>query len=160
MSGYVRRAGMSWVNIPACEDEAMKKLILLVAFTLPLMAQAQPPEGQDWWACQSVASSGLAYEGGQWKPANFSHNERFILIGEGAGVTKASAAKALGTPEGAVNCQLNPYGEFFCFTSLTGLSFGFSTKTENGAIGRILGGVADGEERDTMHVLSFMCTKG
>ena len=66
----------------------MKKLIVLIICNLPLMGQAQPSEGQDWWACQSVASSGLTYEGGQWKPQNFAHNKRFILIGEGDGVTQ------------------------------------------------------------------------
>ena len=40
VSGYVRGAGMSWVNIPAWEDEAMKKLIAVLAVIFSIDAAA------------------------------------------------------------------------------------------------------------------------
>ena len=139
----------------------MKTIWTLIFLVTPWMAQAQPPEDKDWWACQSVENSGAIWEGGQWKPRTFKLNDRFILIGEGAGVTKASVTKVLGVKESDLECQpAILYGETYCFVWLTGTSFGFSAKTGNGAIGRIYGGLDDGAKRDTINVKAFECAKG
>ncbi len=39
---------MSWVKTPACEDEEMKKLILLFALALPLIGQAEALQQVPW----------------------------------------------------------------------------------------------------------------
>ena len=77
----------------------MKKLIALLAVTLPLVGQAEPPEGQDWWACQSVAAGGLIWEKPSWRATRFNHDFRFILIGVNNTITEASAAKAMDSPD-------------------------------------------------------------
>ena len=108
----------------------MKKLILLVAFTLPLMAQAQPPEGKDWWACQSVKAGGLHWNNGQWKSTGFHHDERFILIGDDENVvTLESVGKVFGTRPDQIVCRLifhasrvsciSEFSETFVFDSTT-----------------------------------------
>ena len=142
----------------------MKKLIALLAVALPLVGQAQPPEGKEWWACQSVESGGLIWENGRWRATLFNHDERFVLIAEGGGLTKASVAKAMDSPETALICSYeNVQGNTFCVSRWTGISFAFNPETGLGAMGGILGAIyepsADGL-RDSMSVTPFECAKG
>ena len=138
----------------------MRLLIPLLTILLPLSASAQPPEGQDWWACQSVASAGLRWEDRQWKTTKFKHDERFILIAEGDGLQKESVAKAMGTSIDSIECR--KWLVTFCISEASGESLGFMPDTGNGAITSIFGGVqASGREiRDTVAVTPFECTKG
>jgi len=137
----------------------MRLLISLLAILLPLSASAQPPEGQDWWACQSVESAGLNWEYRQWKATTFNHDERFILIAEGDGLQKESVAKAMGSSVASIECS--GWHGTFCI-DVVGQSFGFMPDTGNGAMTSIFGGVqASGrEDRDSLIVTPFECTKG
>ena len=58
----------------------MKSLIAIAALLASMSVCAQRPEGQDWWACQSVAAAGLIREDNRWKTAAFNHDARFTLI--------------------------------------------------------------------------------
>lgn len=139
----------------------MKKLILLVALALPLMGQAQPSEGQDWWACQAVQSAGLSWEDGRWEAARFRADNRFILVARGNGITTESAAKAMETNVGGVTCSSpNSAGHVYCISNWVGTSLVFGTRTGNGAIAEILGGASDGDTKDTLSVDPFECVKG
>ena len=142
----------------------MRLLISLITILLPLSASAQPPEGQDWWACQSVESAGLNWEDRQWKTTRFKSNERFILIAEGDGLQKESVAKAMGTSTGAIECPEAMGLEFFtyCIDEYMGTSFAFHSKNGQGTIATIFGGVqsSDRDDRDSLTVMPFECTKG
>ena len=145
----------------------MKKLILLIAMTLPLMGQAQPPEGAEWWACQAVASAGLNWEDRQWQPARFKPNKRFILVAGDDGVSKASVAKALGMPSGGeiglICSSDNIANDTFCINNWTGQSFGFRPLTGKGALGGMTGAMMEPEDngyRDSNYVTPFECVKG
>jgi hypothetical protein len=137
----------------------MKKLIALLAFTLPLVGQAQPPEGQDWWACQSVKAGGLHWKNGQWKTTGFNHDDRFILISQGQSITLESAAKAMDV--GEVSCSVSYSGKVTC-VGKTGTTLMFSPETGNGGISELMGAVgsSDDQYRDTLSVLAFECAKG
>ena len=142
----------------------MKKLVALLAVALPLMGQAQPPEGQDWWACQSVEYGGLKWENGKWKGTLFNHDKRFVLIAEDGGLKKSSVAKAMDAyPEELICSNQNVAGHIFCLSEWTGDSFGFDPQTGNGSIGGILGAVLEPSangSRDTLGVTAFECAKG
>ena len=135
----------------------MKKLILLVVFTLPLMAQAQPPEGQDWWACQSIASAGLIYELGKWEATGFISEQKFILIADGDSLSTSSVLKAGIEPK--PKCRVSTLGKISCTDTLGG-SLLFNKALGRGAISQIYGGASDGDTRDTLSVTPFECTKG
>ena len=136
----------------------MKKLILLVVFTLPLIAQAQPPEGQDWWACQSIEKAGLNFEDGRWMPKKFKPDRRFILIAGDEGITKASASKAMDANEWGVFCSSsNVDGDIFCISHWVGVSLAFDKDTGKGAMSNILGGIYNS---DSLSVEPFECVKG
>ena len=137
----------------------MKKLIALLAVTLPLVGQAQPPEGQDWWACQSVKAGGLHWENGQWRSTGFNHDNRFILISDGDNITVESASKAMSSTD--VSCNVNWKSRITCVGGF-GTTMLFSPESGNGAISELLGGVVSSDEqyRDTLSVLAFECAKG
>ena len=138
----------------------MKKLIALLAVALPLVGQAQPPEGQDWWACQSVAVGGLIWEKPSWRATRFIHDDRFILIGVNNTITEASAAKAMTASD--VRCGLANSGRTYCMSFSLGTALSFNPATGNGAIAEIIGGTGSGlaEERDTLSTMAFECAKG
>ena len=137
----------------------MKKLILLVVFTLPLMAQAQPPEGQDWWACQSVQNAGLIYQSGAWESVYFSDELKFVLIADVSSLTTESVYKAGITTK--AECRANPFtlGTVSC-TDISGGHLFFDKRLGRGAISHIYGGAMDGDVRDTLSVTPFECAKG
>lgn len=138
----------------------MKKFIALLAVTLPLMGQAQPSEGQDWWACQSVEVGGLIWEKPSWRATRFKHDDRFILIGGSNTITEASAAKAMSAID--VRCRLADSGKTFCMSFTLGTALSFNPATGNGAIAEIIGGTGSSlsEERDTLSTMAFECAKG
>lgn len=139
----------------------MKKLIALLAVNLPLAGQAQPPEGQDWWACQSVKAGGLSWENQQWNSATFAHSKRFILIADGDGLTPESIVKATGAIGSEFAECVDEGVGIYCITAL-GTSFGFNPATETGVITEIAGGVVGPmfDTRDTVSVMPFECAKG
>ena len=138
----------------------MRLLIYLLAILLPLSASAQPPEGQDWWACQSVESAGLDWENRQWKTTRFNHSDRFILIAEGDGLQKLSVAKAMGTSTDTIGCTEEVFT--YCIDEFLGKSFAFHSGNGQGTIANIFGGVqsSDRDQRDSLTVTPFECTKG
>ena len=137
----------------------MKKLILLVVFTLPLMGQAQPPEGQDWWACQSVESAGLHFEDGKWKLTWFNHDDRFILIGDETNlVTVDSVGKIFKTQPQYIECGVES-SRVSCI-SVFGESFMFDIQTARGGTSNLTGSTVAGVRRDTIDVTPFECAKG
>ena len=142
----------------------MKKLILLVVFTLPLMAQAQPSEGQDWWACQEVQAAGLAWEGGNWVATGFEVSKRFLLVADGEGLTQHSVSRAMDVNLDSVICTSdNAQGQTFCICKLTGKSLGFDRRTGMGAMGNIFGALwepVQNDYRDSLDVAPFECVKG
>ena len=139
----------------------MKKLILLIALTLPLMGQAQPPEGQDWWACQSVEAGGLIWKNGQWESTGFKHDDRFILIGDtGNIVTVESVGKIFGTKVEDIACVVGLRRDKVSCISEYGETFIFSRETNQGATGHIYGAINAGNDRDTVTVQPFECAKG
>ena len=73
----------------------MKKIWTLILLVTPFMSQAQPPEGQDWWACQSVQAAGLVWEGGNWVATGFEVSGRFLLVADGEGLTQHSVSRAM-----------------------------------------------------------------
>lgn len=141
----------------------MRLLIPFLTILLPLSASAQPPEGQDWWACQSLASAGLGWKDQQWKTEGYNHNERFILIAEGDGLSKESVVKAMGSSERSIECRVETVNTY-CFNFGSGTSFGFNPNTRAGAIGQIFGGIHIFEPgtdyRDSMLVVPFECVQG
>ena len=137
----------------------MKKLILLVVFTLPLMAQAQPPEGQDWWACQSVESAGVRFKDGKWEITRFNHDERFVLIGDETNlVTLDSVGKVFGTSPEDINCEA--WQNQVSCASIFGESFMFNIETARGCQVRLLGSTDADDKRDSVYVEPFECIKG
>ena len=134
----------------------MKKLIALLAVALPLMGQAQPPEGQDWWACQSVENAGLVYRSGKLESTYFSDEHKFILVADGNSLKKGSLPDLL---EMGVECRSNFFEAVVCSDELGG-SLIFSPVTGQGAISTIFGGVMVGDKKDTLHVTPFECAKG
>ena len=140
----------------------MRLLISLLTILLPLSASAQPPEGQDWWACQSVESAGLIWKDQRWNPSSFTYDERFILIAEGDGLQKESVAKAMGVSASRLQC-FAPYGVTNCLSTIAAESFTFNPGSGEGAIGKIIGGAIHDrkkEYRDSLAVTPFECTKG
>ena len=85
----------------------MKSLVAIAALLASMAVCAQRPEGEDWWACQSVAAAGLIREDSRWKTAAFNHDARFTLIADGDGLSTESAAMALDVLHdvGRVSCQ-------------------------------------------------------
>ena len=139
----------------------MKKLIALLAFTLPLVGQAQPPEGQDWWACQSVAAAGLIREDNGWKTAAFNHDARFTLIADGDGLSTESAAMALDVLHdvGRVSCEVDGL-DVFCVSNLVGTSLTFRQDTGRGAIAETLSAAQRANSGTAVSVTAFECAKG
>ena len=140
----------------------MKKLILLIGLTLPLMGQAQPPEGQDWWACQSVESGGLIWKNGQWKSTGFNHDERFILIGDEENiVTLESIAKAIGAFPDWLVCNLWPRANTVSCISRSSETFVFDSAAAKGATGNMFGSMMLMKDyKDTLNITVFECAKG
>lgn len=134
----------------------MKKLIALLAVALPLVGQAQPSEGQDWWACQTVENAGLIYRSGKWESTYFSGELKFILISDGNSLTTESVYKAGITVD--AECR-SDFDTVTCF-DMAGGQLIFDTTLAQGAISQIYGGLQGGDDRDTLHVKPFECAKG
>ena len=143
----------------------MKKLCLLLSLWLPLTSQSQPPEGQDWWACQSVARSGLTYENRKWQGSDFEHDKRFVLISDGENLDAESVAKAMFVSLKPEDVICNPplfKRSISCYsnTSAVAVSLHFDRKYGNGAIHFGDGGGKPGGYRDSLYVTAFECAKG
>ena len=144
----------------------MKKLIALLAIALPLVGQAQPPEGQDWWACQSVASSGLKYKSGEWQGTDFVHDARFVLIADGEkNLDTESAAKAMFVilePEDVTCTPADLFHTIGCHSTndAVPVSMHFDKKYGNGVIYFGDGGGKPSRTSDSAVVTAFECAKG
>ena len=126
----------------------------------PFMSQAQPPEGQDWRACQLVTKAGLNFENGRWQPKKFQFDLPFILIAGDGGITKASASKAMDADEWGIMCAgSNVDGDILCISHWVGKSLAIRRKTGRCAIGNIRGDIFD-ENQDSLAVKPFECVKG
>ena len=139
----------------------MKKIWTLILLVTPFMSQAQPPEGQDWWACQSVAAAGLIREDNGWKTAAFNHDARFTLIADGDGLSTESAAMALDVLHdvGRVSCEVDGL-DVFCVSNLVGTSLTFRQDTGRGAIAETLSGAQRANSGTAVSVTAFECAKG
>ena len=136
----------------------MKSLIAIAALLASMSVCAQPLEGEDWWACQSVAAAGLIREDNGWKPATFNHNARFTLIADGDGLLTESAAMALDVLHdvGRVSCEVD--GEdIFCISNLVGTSLTFRQDTGRGAIAETLSGAQRANSGTTVSITAFEC---
>ena len=139
----------------------MKSLIAIAALLASMSVCAQRPEGQDWWACQSVAAAGLIREDTGWKTATFNHDARFTLIADGDGLSTESAAMALDVLHdvGRVSCEVD--GEdIFCISNLVGTSLTFRQDTGRGAIAETLDAAQRGNSGTAVSIIAFECAKG
>ena len=69
---------MSWVKTPACEDEEMKKLILLFALALPSIGQAEALQ-QVPWRCKVDRAVGVDVSE-NLRPTNFSNRSEYRIM--------------------------------------------------------------------------------
>ena len=142
----------------------MTKPLLAILLLLPLSGYTQPPEGQDWWACQSVASSGLQHDDGEWRATDFEHDYRFILIAEDESLNRDSVAKAALPSSRGDNWSCNDFASSVtCYLDVGALLFSLSfDKTNgNGAMHVGDGSVgAPGDYPDRLIVTAFECAKG
>ena len=139
----------------------MKKLVtLFIATLLASSVSAQPDK--DWWACQIVESVGMSWENGRWKATKFNLDPPFVLMSDGnGGLTEESVAKALTMVEGAesvTTCLPPSIGKVTCVA--TGSTLFFHLKRGMGGISDLYGATSESDNRDTLAVDAFTCTKG
>ena len=138
----------------------MKSLIAIAALLASMSVCAQRPEGQDWWACQSVAAAGLIREDNLWKTAAFNHDALFTLIADGDGLSTESAAMALDVLHdvGRVSCEVDGL-DIFCISNLVGTSLTFRQDTGRGAIAETLSAAQRANSGTAVSIISFECAK-
>lgn len=140
----------------------MKKLIALLAVTLPLVGQAQPPEGQDWWACQHVEAVGMRFDEGVTRPLFFEPDGPFVLVlsEDGKSLTNETGANAMGRL--SATCDPSDNLILTC-TSPYYSTLHFNKKLGYGAVVNMYGAVTKAVKPNPRNdsVLSyFECAKG
>ena len=135
------------------------RLIAVAAMVLSTTAVAQPDK--DWWACQVVHASGMAWENNRWVTKTFQEGSPFVLMSDGNELlTKESAAKAMGTIGQFTECRKLYTSQITCNEGTGGFLY-FNPDTSRGGMSTIFGAThADANSRDTVSVSAFECTKG
>lgn len=136
----------------------MKNLITALAILLSTSAVAQPDK--DWWACQYLESAGLQWKNGQWGVGRFQLESPFVLMSDGNGsLTEDSVSKPIKAPVSLVECVDLQGGDIGCYDASGGYLF-FNTNTGRGGVSQMNGATSTSDNRDTVSVQAFECTKG
>jgi len=133
---------------------------LVYLLTVSHFANSQPDK--DWWACQYIKDTGLTWEDGNWKAANFKMQKPFVLISDGQdSLTVDSVSKATGAVKEYLSCSVSEWaGDIHCQSKSVGTSLSFSVVNQRGVTTQIFGALMPDGDRDTLHLRPFECAKG
>jgi hypothetical protein len=131
-------------------------ITLLIALSSALFTNGAAAQNQPL-ACQVEKNAGLAWENGQWITKTFiPFTSKFILVQAGNTLTMDSVAKVLRTTSD-VSCRY-PGNSIEC-TDRSGGALFFEPKTLKGGVAQLLGSTEEGNQRDTVTVQVFSCTR-
>jgi hypothetical protein len=136
----------------------MRKLSLILAIgfaviSAPAMAQNVT------YACQYIKAGGLNWENKNWKLVEFNIQKPFFLAASNGKLNIDSVAKFWGVLKEDVMCH-PPFGNYQTCSSYLGTALSFNFYNMNGGVSALFGAsMSDGDNKDSLSVRAFTCTK-